>query len=215
MPSQHGNGRLEAAQRAAGAPAAMERLDDAGRALLLLSYRHGMADSEIAARVGAAPDLVATLREEQLEGLVAATGASSREDVIAWLRFVPEDVDAVPAVLAGTAVASGGPAPQGDVWREVKWMVAVLAAFLVLYAAAEFDPGSRPTVAPADRGREAGPVAVVPGRVGEHPRGGGSAGAAPAGGSGRSAGPAPAATATAVARPGATAVASARTAGSE
>src|SRR3954469_16448169 len=180
MPSQHGNGRLEAAQRAAGVPAALERLDDAGRALLLLSYRHGMADSEIAARVGAAPDLVATLREEQLEGLVAATGASSREDVIAWLRFVPEDVDAVPAVLAGTAVASGGPAPQGDVWREVKWMVAVLAAFLVLYAAAEFDPGGAPAPVPAERGGAAPRVAVAPGAgEGRAPGGGGSA-AAPA-----------------------------------
>src|SRR3954451_1857490 len=116
MPSQHGNGRLEAAQRAAGVPAALERLDDAGRALLLLSYRHGMADSEIAARVGAAPGLLAALREEQLDRLVMATGASSRADVVAWLEYVPESVDLLPAVVP--AVAAVGAEPQGDVWRE-------------------------------------------------------------------------------------------------
>src|SRR4051812_33548477 len=165
MPAQRGEERLEAAQRAAGVPAALERLDDAGRALLLLSYRHGMPDSEIAARVGAAPGLVATLREDQLERLVTATGASSREDVIAWLEFVPED--AAPSLVPAAAVASGGPGPHGDVWREVKWMVAVLAAFLILYAAAELDPSGPPAVAPAGRGGEATPVAVAPRGDGE------------------------------------------------
>src|SRR3954447_371218 len=102
MPSQHGNGRLEAAQSAAGVPAALERLDDAGRALLLLSYRHGMADSEIAAPGGAAPGLLATLREEHLERLATATGASSREDVIAWLEFVPEEAGPAQALVPAT-----------------------------------------------------------------------------------------------------------------
>src|SRR3954447_1965538 len=176
MRSEHGDGRLEAAQRAAAVPAALERLDDAGRALLLLSYRHGMADSEIAARVGAAPALLATLREEQLERLVTATGAASRDDVIAWLEYVPEDVDLLPAVVPA-AVAIGGPERQGDVWREVKWMLAALAACLVLYAAAEFDPGSPPAVAPAERGGAPPRVAVVPGRGGERAPGGADAGA--------------------------------------
>src|SRR3954471_9269289 len=150
MRSEHGDGRLEAAQRAAAVPAALERLDDAGRALLLLSYRHGMGDGEIAARVGVGAALVATLREEQLSRLVTATGAASRADVIAWLEFVPEEVGPARAAAPAAAVASLG--PQGDVWREVKWMVAVLAAFLVLYAAAEFDPGGAPAPVPAERG---------------------------------------------------------------
>src|SRR4051794_16585597 len=162
MLPQHGDGRLEAAQRAAGVPAALERLDDAGRALLLLSYRHGMGDSEIAARVGAEPGMVARLREEQVERLVTATGASSRDHVIAWLEYVPEDVDLLPALVPATAVATDAPELRGDVWREMKWMLAVLAAFLVLYAAAEFDPGSPPALAPAKRGGEATRVAVVP-----------------------------------------------------
>src|SRR3954453_2956528 len=112
----HGAARLEAAQRAAGVPVALDLLDEAGRALLLLAYRHRMADSEIAARVGVAPGLVATLREEQLEGLVMVTGASSREAVIAWLEFVPE-VGLVPAVT-GAALAPLARDGSGDVWRE-------------------------------------------------------------------------------------------------
>src|SRR3954470_18608332 len=175
MPAQRGEERLEAAQRAAAVPAALERLDDAGRALLLLSYRHGMADSEIAARVGAAPGLLAALREEQLERLVTGTGAASRGDVIAWLEFVPEDEGVAAALVPAAVVASGGPGPQGDVWREVRWLVAVLAAFLVLYAAAEFDPSSGPAPAPADRGGEAARVAVAPGGAGDRPRDGGGA----------------------------------------
>src|SRR3954453_24201679 len=116
MGFEEGDGRLEAAQRAAGVPVALEGLDDAGRALLLLSYRHGMANSEIAARVGAAPALLATLREEQLERLVTATGAASRADVIAWLEYVPEEVDLTRALVPAAAVASGGPERRGDVW---------------------------------------------------------------------------------------------------
>src|SRR4051794_25327035 len=207
MPAQRGEERLEAAQRAAGVPAALERLDDAGRALLLLSYRHGMPDSEIAARVGAAPALVATLREQQLEGLVTATGASSRADVIAWLEFVPEEVGGGAALVPAAAVAAAG--PEGDVWREVKWMVAVLAAFLVLYAAAEFDPGSPQAPARGARGGEATRVAVEPDRGGERVPGGGREAAARVE---RGASRAPGGGAAAAARPAAGTVASLRTA---
>src|SRR3954447_7340943 len=160
MPAQRGEERLEAAQRAAGVPGALARLDDAGRALLLLSCRHGMGDGEIAARVGVGAGLVATLREEQLSRLVTATGAASRADVIAWLAFVPEEVGPAPVAAPAAAVALVG--PQGDVWREVKWMVAVVAAFLVLYAAAEFDPGGAPAPVPAEHGGAAPRVAVAP-----------------------------------------------------
>jgi hypothetical protein len=158
---RHGAGRLEAAQRAAGVPAALELIDDAGRALLLLAYRHRMPDSEIAARVGADQDLVAGLREKQLERLVTVTGASSRDAVIAWLEFVPEAGAA--AALPGTALVPVERAePRGDVWREATLMLALLAALLVLYAAAEVDPSSRPATVPAHRPPAATRVAVAP-----------------------------------------------------
>jgi hypothetical protein len=159
---RHGAARLEEAQRAAGVPAALELLDEAGRALLLLAYRHGMPDSEIAVRVGADVGMVATLREGWLERLVTVTGASSREAVIAWLAFVPE-ASLVPADGPGTALAPVSRESSGDVWREAKLLSAVVAAVLVLYAAAEFDPGSRPAAVPADRPPAATAVAVAPG----------------------------------------------------
>src|SRR4051794_41787707 len=75
-----------------------------------------MEDREIAARVGADPAMLATLREDRLARLVTATGAPSRDDVIAWLEFVPEET-LTPALVPATGVTAGGIESRGGVGR--------------------------------------------------------------------------------------------------